>query len=191
MVEMWAYVIIAIIWLAIIFGWLIPVIRKRMVAEIYMACGLGIFFSIIVLLAMKWGGGDILPLVYIGLALYVPAAGFVISSFISLKHKGKPSSGWEPTTVLINSGVFRIVRHPLYLGSAIFTLGFMLIIQSIPGTILGLVAIFCFWMASKKEDAFNIEKFGDAYREYMKKVPMWNAFKAIYSGSFRGTESLL
>ncbi|GAG80166.1 unnamed protein product, partial [marine sediment metagenome] len=30
-------------------------------------------------------------------------------------------------------------------------------------------------MASRKEDAFNIEKFGDEYREYMKKVPMWNA----------------
>jgi protein-S-isoprenylcysteine O-methyltransferase Ste14 len=177
---MWAYIIIAGIWLAIIFGWLIPVIKKRMVAEIYMACGLGIFFSIIVLGSMIWEGGDILPLVYIGFALYVPAAAFVISSFISLKHKGKPESGWEPTTVLIDSGVFRIVRHPLYLGSAIFTLGLILIFQSIPSAILGLIAILCFWMASKKEDAFNIEKFGDAYKKYMKKVPMWNAFKGIF-----------
>ena len=177
---MWAYLICAVIWVAIIFGWLIPVIKKRMVAEIYMACGLGIMFSIIVLGWMKWGSGDIQPLAYTGLALYVPAAAFVATSFISLKHKGKPSSGWEPTTMLIESGVYRIVRHPLYLGSAIFTFGFILIFQTIPAIILGLIAIFCFWMASKKEDAFNIEKFGNAYRDYMERVRMWNGFKSIF-----------
>ena len=34
-------------------------------------------------------------------------------------------------------------------------------------------------MASKKEDEFNIMKFGDDYREYMKKVPMWNALEGL------------
>ena len=150
-----------------------------MVQEIYMACGMGIYFTLIVLGQMIWGGGDVPQLAYAGYALFIPAAILVISSFVSLKHKGKPESGWEPTTVLIDSGVFGIVRHPLYLGAAIFTLGLLFLLQSIPSAILGSVAIFSFWMASKKEDAFNIGKFGDGYNEYMKKVPMWNAFKAI------------
>jgi protein-S-isoprenylcysteine O-methyltransferase Ste14 len=34
-------------------------------------------------------------------------------------------------------------------------------------------------MASRKEDEFNIKKFGDAYREYMKRVPMWNLFGGL------------
>jgi len=34
-------------------------------------------------------------------------------------------------------------------------------------------------MASKKEDEFNITKFGDDYREYMQKVPMWNVLKEL------------
>jgi len=172
MLKVLAYIICAAIWLGIIFGWLIPVIRKRIVHEVFVACGLGIMFSLIVLVSMVWNGGDIAPLVYTGLALYAPATALVISSFVTLKHRGTPESGWESTTVLIDSGVYRVARHPLYLGSAIFTVGFMFIIQSIPATILGLVAIFCFWMASRKEDAFNINKFGDEYREYMKKVPM-------------------
>lgn len=176
---MWAYIICAVIWIAIVSGWLIPVIRKRIVCEIYMACGLGIMFSLIILGQMIWKSGDILPLIYIGCALYVPATTFVISTFISLKHKGKPRSGWEHTTMLIESGVFRIVRHPLYLGSALFTIGIILIIQSIPSTILGLVAIFCFWMASKKEDEFNIKKFGDDYKKYMERVPVWNFLKGL------------
>jgi len=176
---MWAYIVCGCIWIGIIFGWIIPVIRKRMVQEIYMACGLGIYFSLIVL-GWIWKTLDIRPLLYIGYAAIGLGIAFVIPSFISLKHKGKPESGWEQTSVLIDSGVYRIVRHPLYLGSAIATLGIMLVIQSVPSTILGLVAIFCFWMASKKEDAFNIDKFGDAYQEYMKKVPMWNVFRRIF-----------
>ena len=179
MIEILAYMICAAIWLGIIFGWLIPVIQKRIVYEIYVACGIGIMFSLIVLGLMISKKGNILPLVYIGYAFYIPAAVFVISSHTSLKHKGKPESGWEHTTELIESSVYRVVRHPLYLGSALFTTGIILLIQSIPSTIFGLVAIFCFWTASKKEDEFNIKKFGDSYRIYMKKVPMWNFLRVI------------
>jgi len=175
---MWAYIICAGMWIAIIFGWLIPVIRKRMVQEIYMACGLGVYFSLI-LLGWAWKTIDIRPLLYIGYTLIVLGIAFVISSFVSLKYRGKPESGWETTTVLIDSSVFGIVRHPLYLGSAISMTGVILVIQSVLSTILGLVAIFCFWMASRKEDVFNIEKFGDTYKDYMRRVPMWNVFQGL------------
>lgn len=175
-----AYIICAGIWAAIFFAWLIPVIKKRMYHEIYEACGIGIMFSLIILGDMLWKSGDILPLRYTGYVLYIPGAIFVISSFMSLKHKGKPKSGWEHTTVLIEGGIFRIVRHPLYLGSAFFTIGIILILQSIQATLLGLVAIFCFWMTSKKEEEFNMKKFGDAYIKYMKRVPIWNFLKGLY-----------
>jgi protein-S-isoprenylcysteine O-methyltransferase Ste14 len=179
MIEMLAYMICAAIWLGIIFQWLIPVIRKRIVYEIYAACGVGTMISLIVLGYLIWKGGNILSLVYVGYAFYIPAAVFVIFSHTDLKHKGKPESGWEHTTQLIESGVYRIVRHPLYLGSALFTIGIILLIQSIPSAIFGLVAVFCFWTASRKEDEFNIKKFGGSYRKYMKKVPMWNFLRAL------------
>lgn len=180
-----AYIICAGIWIVIIFWWIIPVIRKRMFHEIYMACGLGIYFSLIALGDMLWKSGNILPLRYLGYLFFIPGGIFVVSSFVSLKHKGKPASGWEHTSVLIESGIFRVVRHPLYLGSALFTFGVMLIIQSIPSTLLGLIAIFCFWMVSKGEDAFNVKKFNEAYREYMKRVPTWNFLTGLYRLSRR------
>jgi protein-S-isoprenylcysteine O-methyltransferase Ste14 len=34
-------------------------------------------------------------------------------------------------------------------------------------------------MASRKEDVFNIEKFGDTYKDYMRRVPMWNVFQGL------------
>jgi protein-S-isoprenylcysteine O-methyltransferase Ste14 len=34
-------------------------------------------------------------------------------------------------------------------------------------------------MSARKEAEYNINKFGDEYKEYIKKVPMWNIFKGL------------
>jgi len=178
MIEMLPYIICACIWIGIIFAWLIPVIRRRIFYEIYVACGLGIYISLIVL-GWVWKTMDIRLLLYIGYSIISIGIIFVVFSVRSLKHKGEPKSGWEHTTEIVDTSIFRVVRHPLYLGGAIAIIGIMLVIQSIPSTILGLVAFFCFWMASKKEDEFNIKKFGESYKEYMKKVPLWDFLKGL------------
>jgi protein-S-isoprenylcysteine O-methyltransferase Ste14 len=177
---MWVYISLAVMWISIIVGWLIPVIRKRIFYEVYEASGLGLCFTILFIgFSQPVPRLDILPLQITGFALYVPAALFIIPSFIALKHKGKPTDHWESTTALIDSSIFRIVRHPMYLGTAIFAIAFTLLTQTIPSAVLGIVSVFCCWMAARKEDAFNIEKFGKSYEEYMDKVPMWNAFRGL------------
>lgn len=167
-------------WGGIAAGWLAPMIRKRIVCEIYEACGLGSFFTVLILGHAGVGRQlNILTLQIVGLVILVTGSYFVISAFVALKRKGKPKTGWENTTIMISSNIYRIVRHPLYLGTIVSAIGLMLIYQSIPSTIAGIASVFCCWMASKKEDSFNIEKFGDNYREYMEKVPMWNFFKGL------------
>ena len=143
MIEMLPYIICACIWIGIILGWLIPVIRRRIVYEIYVACGLGIYISLIVL-GWIWKTMDIRLLLYIGYSIISIGIIFFVFSVRSLKHEGKPKSGWEHTTEIVDTSIFRVVRHPLYLGVAIAIIGIMLVIQSIPSTILGLVAFFCF-----------------------------------------------
>lgn len=175
---MWNYIILAGIWIGILTKWLIPVVRKHIVYEIYEACRLGLYFTSF-LLNWSWVKMEILPLRIFGFILFVPAAFFVGFGFVNLKSKGKPPSGWEDTTGMIESGVYHIVRHPLYLGSALWAVGVISLIQSLPTTVLGIVAGFCFWMASKKEDEFDIKKFGDGYREYMRKVPRWNFLRGL------------
>ena len=176
---MWAYLIIAAIWIVIITGWLIPVARQRLLGEVFMAIGLGIMYSMIVLGAMLWDSPDIMPLRYAGYALFAVGAAFIIPAFVGLSRKGKPESGWEPTTELIQSGVYRIVRDPLYLGSAVFALGLIFVFQTIAAAVMGVVSIACFIVASYKEIEFNVNKFGDAYRGYMHRVPMWNVFRHL------------
>jgi len=67
----------------------------------------------------------------------------------------------------------------MHLGMVIWAIGLMLTFQSAPCIILGVAAVFCFWTASKREDEFNIEKFGEKYQKYMGEVSRWNVFKGL------------
>ena len=70
---------------------------------------------------------------------------------------------------------FKILRHPLYLGLSLLTIGFLFAYQAnILIIIIGLVAVVLFYIASRVEDDYNINKFGSSYKEYMQKVPRWN-----------------
>jgi protein-S-isoprenylcysteine O-methyltransferase Ste14 len=80
---------------------------------------------------------------------------------------------------MLDTGIFGLIRHPLYFGTALWSVALILVSQSILSILLGGGAIFCFWMASRKEDEFNIIKFGDRYRDYVKKVPRWNVFRGL------------
>lgn len=168
------YAIIVGIWLSILIWWLIPVLRERIVYEIYAALGVGTLVTMIVLASMVWHAGDISLLIHVGWVLYIPASIFVLLGFISLKREGKPETGWEQTTVITRGSVFGIVRHPLYLGGAIYAIALAAIIQSVASMVLGLVAVLCLRLASREEDQFNVRKFGNAYKEYMTRVPAWN-----------------
>jgi len=61
----------------------------------------------------------------------------------------------------------------------LLTLELILAFQSVLSIVLSTVAVVCFRMGATKEDEFNIKEFGDEYKEYMNKVPMWNVFKEL------------
>ena len=75
--------------------------------------------------------------------------------------------------------MYGIIRQPITLGMTIWSIALILVFQSILSIILGTLSIFCFWMSARKEAEYNIKKLRDEYKEYMKKVPMWNIFKGL------------
>jgi len=165
--------------------WLIQAVREHVTSEIYMHIGLGIFFSLLALeltvgMHGAWTHFGISWLALIGWILYIPSAILVFGSFIELKRKGKPET-YDPsyTTTFVDTGVYGIIRQPITLGMAIWSIALILVFQSILSIILGLFVIFCCWVSARKESEYNTKKFGDKYREYMKRVPMWNIFKGI------------
>jgi protein-S-isoprenylcysteine O-methyltransferase Ste14 len=70
--------------------------------------------------------------------------------------------------------MYSLIRQPITLGMAIWSVALISVFQSIPSIVLGASSMLCFWMSARKEAEYNVRKFGDRYKTYMKMVPMWN-----------------
>ncbi|MBU1110597.1 isoprenylcysteine carboxylmethyltransferase family protein [Patescibacteria group bacterium] len=93
-----------------------------------------------------------------------------------LRSKGGVSAGagFVNTTVLVDSGVYSIVRHPQFLGGIFLGVALMLISQYWLVVVLGIPVVLLFILAIIEDDKQSLEKFGDDYRDYMDRVPQAN-----------------
>lgn len=73
---------------------------------------------------------------------------------------------------VIKTGVFSIVRHPVYLGSILLYLGFILLSLSLLSVLVWILIIVFYYMISRYEEKLLTQRFGSVYEEYKKKVPM-------------------
>jgi protein-S-isoprenylcysteine O-methyltransferase Ste14 len=81
-----------------------------------------------------------------------------------------PTSATRKEHKLVTSGPYRWVRHPLYtVGSTMFV-AFGLIADNWFIMALGILAFIAMASRTSKEEANLIEKFGEEYREYMKRT---------------------
>ena len=79
------------------------------------------------------------------------------------------------TTVLVESGIYAVVRHPQYLGFILLVLALVLISQHWLSVISGVIGSVLFYIdATRGEEQENTRKFGDDYKRYMRKVPRMN-----------------
>jgi protein-S-isoprenylcysteine O-methyltransferase Ste14 len=90
--------------------------------------------------------------------------------FSSIGSGITPTSATRTQHTLVTSGPYRWVRHPLYtVGSSLFiAFGMMADNWFIAG--LGILTFILMAIRTPKEEANLIEKFGDEYREYMKRT---------------------
>lgn len=75
--------------------------------------------------------------------------------------------------ILVTSGAFRYVRHPLYLGSILFYLGLTVSTGSLFSLgLLGGIFLFYDYIADYEEKRLS-ERFGEEYVHYMKHTGKW------------------
>jgi len=102
---------------------------------------------------------------------------FGVLPIITFRRKGGVAKGesYVKTTVLVDSGLYAIVRHPQG-GTAwhLINLGVMLVAQHWSSVALGLPSLVLVFADTFKLDRACIEKFGDAYRHYIERVPRVN-----------------
>ena len=78
----------------------------------------------------------------------------------------------QETPHVITGGVFSVVRHPIYLGAILGYAGMAFMTLSLASVALLVIIIAFYWYISRYEEKLLTQRFGDAYREYMRKVPM-------------------
>lgn len=105
----------------------------------------------------------------------------IIPGVLMMKKMGKPMKNrgdkslysFEQTSELIESGIFKYIRHPLY-GSLLFlTWGIFFKNPELSLFIIGVVSTTALFITVKIEEEENITFFGDQYRQYMKKSKMF------------------
>ena len=84
------------------------------------------------------------------------------------------------TTSLVNTGIYAVVRHPQYIGGiySIF-LATLLLYPHWLFAVLGVFGSVFTYLGIREEDKRLIDKFGNDYVIYMKRVPGMNIFLGI------------
>lgn len=105
--------------------------------------------------------------------ILILSAYFGLAGYILLNNNGKAEHNFENTTVLVKSGVYSLIRHPLYLSLFLLGTGVMMKDPSIPSLLLGTVNFIAIWCTGLTEEKEMVEKFGEPYREYMRETKMF------------------
>lgn len=88
------------------------------------------------------------------------------------------------TNQLVDSGVYRIVRHPQYLSGILISIGLYLIAPGWINLGLGLANILQYYFGTIEEEKLLITRFGQEYVDYQRKVPrlnpIWGLIKRIF-----------
>ena len=98
----------------------------------------------------------------------------------TFRKKGKVEGrSYIHTTVLVDSGIYAFVRHPQYLAGVLISIALPMISQHWSVALLGLLGIGIYYLDTFDEEERCIEKFGEAYRQYMRRVPRLNFIAGI------------
>jgi len=113
-----------------------------------------------------------LPVGILLLVLGVPVVLWTIIRFLRIKGTPIP---FNPPPALVVNGLYSVVRNPMHLGWTIVLVGLALLMQSFTLLVIFIpcfVAVHIIYLKFVEEKELE-KKFGQAYLDYKKKVPMF------------------
>jgi protein-S-isoprenylcysteine O-methyltransferase Ste14 len=115
-------------------------------------------------------GLDLFVSIYLGVIL-------PISNIIILTGMFLIVFGWSrifrAKDTLVTTGIYAHVRHPQYLGFLLLTLGINFLWTTFSTLILWPILALLYYRLAKEEEKDIEAKFGEEYREYRRRVPMF------------------
>ena len=118
---------------------------------------------------------------YIGWIILLLSVYFALAPVYAFRKKAEVPKGksYIHTKVIVDTGVFSIVRHPQYLSMLLVALGLILIVQHWLIFILSIVSMILTYIGILKQDKILVKKFKDDYKQYMQKVSRANFLLGI------------
>ena len=118
----------------------------------------------------------------IGWGIWILSIIFGIGPIFIFKKRGGVARGksYVETTQLVDSSLYAIVRHPQYLAGILFSLSMIFLAQHWLVILLGIICMVLIYIDTKDADQDGIKKFGEAYQDYMQRVPKFNFIYGIF-----------
>ncbi|MCK9640551.1 MAG: hypothetical protein M0R39_11645 [Prolixibacteraceae bacterium] len=112
-------------------------------------------------------------------SIYYVAAGSIL-----LVRKGKPAKAeergelyqFEKTTALVDRGIYRYIRHPLYGSLLLLTWGIFLKNTTYPLFLISLISTLFLYLTALFDEKECVAYFGNKYLDYMKRSKMFIPF---------------
>lgn len=86
---------------------------------------------------------------------------------------GKPKGKFENTTKLVTTGIYRFIRHPMYLSIAMLAAGIFLKKTGTAQVVIFIIVLLALYLTARIEEGEMIKRFKKQYRDYMKKSKMF------------------
>ncbi|MBN1821621.1 MAG: isoprenylcysteine carboxylmethyltransferase family protein, partial [Prolixibacteraceae bacterium] len=108
----------------------------------------------------------------------------VISGTILLKKKGKQKESqrqeelynFENTSELVDTGIYRYIRHPLYLSLILLTWGIFFKNMDTNLLIISILSTLFLYITARFDEKECLAFFGEEYSNYMKRSKMFIPF---------------
>jgi len=111
--------------------------------------------------------------------LLLPAVLLIAFGVYLIKESHAAVFGKTGKPEFVNSGVYSLVRHPMYLGGLMILLGFLFLKFSVIAFAIWVVFLaLSDWMASYEEKDL-LRVLGEKYANYQSRVPKWLPFSKI------------
>ena len=121
-------------------------------------------------IALEW---DLLLRIVVSFILFILGVLTVRSALLTfgIDYMGVVYLYFPEDSEIQDHEIYSVIRHPTYFGGVLLGLAGLVFRFSVYSILMFFTVYGIFWLQARREERELVKRFGDSYKEYMKKVP--------------------